>query len=119
MATKGRPLCLLCKQRPRAIAYHRANDTTQYRRLCEQCRAKGKKLPVPVPRWQTSGYKKKLVCDSCGFKAKYASQTVVCHVDGNLHNSELRNLKSICLNCVEVIKKSDLPWRPGDLSPDF
>ena len=41
------------------------------------------------------------------------------HVDGNLANSNLRNLKTICLNCAVDIKRADLPWRPGDLQPDF
>lgn len=113
-----RPICKACNQRPRAINVHRG-DKTYYLSRCTVCIAKGKRTKSPVPRWQASGYKKKLLCDQCGFKAKYASQTLVYHVDGSLHNSELRNLKTICLNCVEVVKKSDFPWRPGDLEPDF
>jgi hypothetical protein len=27
-------------------------------------------------------------------------------------------LKTICLNCVEEIRLSDFPWKPGDLEPD-
>lgn len=113
-----RPLCLLCNQRPRAIAYHKHDGTIQYRRLCEQCRAKGKKIPAPKARWETAGYKKKNVCDRCGFRAKFASQTVVYHVDGNLNNFTAKNLKTVCRNCVEEIKRSDLPWKLGDLEPD-
>jgi hypothetical protein len=60
-----------------------------------------------------------MICDVCGFKAHYISQTVVYHVDGNLHNSELRNLKTVCRNCVEVIKRDGLLWRSSDLSPDL
>jgi hypothetical protein len=44
---------------------------------------------------------------------------LVFHVDGNLNNSEQRNLKTVCLNCVELLKKSDVTWRPGDLEPDL
>jgi hypothetical protein len=40
-------------------------------------------------------------------------------VDGNQHNIGLRNLKTICLNCVEEIKRLDRPWVPGDLEPDI
>jgi hypothetical protein len=44
---------------------------------------------------------------------------VVYHVDGNQHNTSLRNLKTVCLNCVEEIKRLDRPWVPGDLEPDY
>jgi hypothetical protein len=44
---------------------------------------------------------------------------LVYHIDGNLNNSGLRNLKTICLNCVEEVKRADLPWKPGDLTPDL
>ena len=115
-----RPLCKACNQRPRAIGCYRG-DKIYYLSMCTHCRAKGRKASTPKPRWQSSGYKKKLICDSCGFRAKYASQTLVYHVDGNLNNSELRNLKTICLNCVEIVKRSDPLWRRGDLGlePDF
>jgi hypothetical protein len=43
----------------------------------------------------------------------------VYHVDGDLNNSSLRNLKTICQNCAVEIKKSDQTWRPGDLEPDL
>jgi hypothetical protein len=39
-------------------------------------------------------------------------------VDGNLNNSSMTNLKTICQNCVVDVKKSDLPWTHGDLEPD-
>jgi hypothetical protein len=42
----------------------------------------------------------------------------VYHMDGNLNNSELRNLKSVCLNCSIEVTRSDLPWRRGDLEED-
>jgi hypothetical protein len=57
-------------------------------------------------------------CDFCGFKARYSAQILVYHVDGDLNNVALKNLKSICKNCVEVVSRSDLPWRQGDLEPD-
>jgi hypothetical protein len=112
-----RPVCLSCNQRPRAIAYHR-KESTQYRRQCEYCIKRGKKIKAPVPRWQIAGYKKKPTCDKCGFKSKYTSQLLVYHVDGHLNNCSIRNLKTICLNCVQEIKRADLPWLPGDLEPD-
>jgi hypothetical protein len=44
---------------------------------------------------------------------------MVYHVDSNLNNNNLRNLKTVCQNCVIEIKRSDLPWAPGDLEPDL
>jgi hypothetical protein len=43
---------------------------------------------------------------------------MVFHLDGNLNNCDVRNLKTICLNCAVEITKLDLPWRPGDITPD-
>lgn len=59
-----------------------------------------------------------MTCDACGFKAKYASQIFVYYTDGNLNNTNVKNLKSVCRNCEVVLAKSDLPWRRGDLEPD-
>jgi hypothetical protein len=44
---------------------------------------------------------------------------LVYHADGNQHNTNPRNLKTICLNCVEEIKRMDRPWVPGELEPDL
>ena len=112
-----RPQCLACNQRPRAVAYH-CQGHIQYRRLCEHCIKRSKRVRPPVPRWQTAGYKKKSTCDRCGFKNKYSSQLVVHHVDGDLNNCSARNLKTVCQNCMIEIRWADLPWRAGDLEPD-
>ena len=112
-----RPMCMHCNQRPRAIAYH-LETRTQYRRMCEHCIRRGRKIKPPDPRWKLSGYKKKATCDRCGFRAKYSAQLVVYHIDGNLNNTNLRNLKTVCQNCVIEIPKLDLPWQVGDLEPD-
>ena len=113
-----RPICTACNQRLLAINYYK-DDVPHYRTRCGVCIRKGRKIKVPKPRWESAGYKKKATCDRCGFKAKYSAQVLVYHIDGNLNNTAVRNLKTVCLNCVVDIKKSDLPWRPGDLTPDF
>jgi hypothetical protein len=112
-----RPICQACNQRPRAVAYHR-EEKIQYRRLCEYCIKRKRRIPAPVARWKSSGYKKKSTCDQCGFRSKYSAQLWVYHVDGNLNNNNVRNLKTVCLNCTVEITKADLIWRPGDLEPD-
>ena len=112
-----RPLCKICGKNPAAInGYH--NEKIYYRSRCNSCIRKGKRLKPPVPRWQSTGYKKKPACDRCGFKARHSSQLLVYHVNGDLNDCDLRNLKTICLNCAELLKRQDLPWRRGDLEPD-
>jgi hypothetical protein len=113
-----RPVCPACNQRFRAVNYTK-DSVTHYRSRCESCIKRGRRIKVPEPRWKASGYKKKATCDKCGFKGKHSAQLLVYHVDGNLNNSNLRNLKTICLNCVEEVKRADLPWRAGDLTPDL
>lgn len=90
----------------------------RYRSRCETCQRKSRGLKPREPRWQTAGYKKKLVCDRCGFRARYSAQILVCHVDGNLNNVDVKNLRCVCKNCEIVVAKSDATWRPGDLEPD-
>ena len=112
-----RPVCPACNQRFCAINCYR-DDKVYYRSKCEYCIKRNRQIKVPDPRWKASGYKKKTTCDRCGFRSKYAAQLMVYHVDGNLNNTGLRNLKTICLNCVEEVRRADLPWRPGDLKED-
>ena len=113
-----RPLCQACRQRLCAVNYYSARGA-HYRSRCGYCIAKNRGIKPQQPRWQSAGYKKKPACDRCGFRSKYSSQLLVYHVDGNLHNTSLRNLKTVCLNCVEEVKRLDRPWSPGDLEPDL
>jgi hypothetical protein len=111
-------MCTACNQRLVAVNYRR-DDVTHYRTRCDHCIRRNKKIRPPEALWKKSGYKKKPTCDRCGFRAKYAMQLMVYHVDSNLNNSSLRNLKTVCQNCAVEIKKVDLTWAPGDLEPDF
>jgi hypothetical protein len=55
----------------------------------------------------------------CGFKSLYPSQMTVFHIDGDLTNVVFSNLRTICLNCVEVVKRKEVTWRRGDLTVDY
>lgn len=112
-----RPMCRICSTRPAAINCHK-HGRTYYRLKCDHCARAEKKKKPPKPKWQTAGYQKKSHCDRCGFTAQHHSQLGVYHVDGNLNNTELRNLKTICHNCMAIVTRLDLPWRAGDLEPD-
>ena len=113
-----RPVCAECHLQPAAVNYRR-QDKVYYRRLCDTCITKKKKIRPPVPGWVRSGYKKKGACDRCGFRAKYKEQLGVYHVDGNRHNSTASNLKTVCLNCAVEIGKLKAGWAPADLIPDY
>ena len=112
-----RPVCKVCNQRYAAVNYRKEN-ITHYRSKCDSCARKHRKIKPAIPKWKTAGYSKKLVCDRCSFRARYSAQTLVYHLDGNLKNCNLNNLKSVCLNCSIEVIKLDLPWQVGDLSED-
>jgi hypothetical protein len=114
-----RPLCAICGSYLAAINYVK-NDQYHYRKSCEACMRKGKKLKPKPPAWFKTGYRKKNVCEKCGYRAKYPEkQITVFHIDGNLRNNLNVNLKSICLNCRVEIAQSRLPWRESPITPDF
>ncbi len=115
----NRPICQVCKQKPCGINYIKEHKK-YYRSKCDSCIRKAKKIDVLKPRWAIKGYKKKLICDKCKFRAKWAKQILVYYIDGNLNNTNLSNLKSICLNCSVAIEKEDLTWvKDLDIKPDF
>jgi hypothetical protein len=113
-----RPTCTACNQRFCAVNYYK-DGYVHYRSRCEYCIKRSRRQKTPRPRWELNGYKKKPACDRCGFRAKYSAQLRVYYVDGNMNNNIARNLKTICQNCVEEVKRSNLPWRAGDLEPDL
>jgi hypothetical protein len=112
-----RPICKECNKNFCAVNYIR-NEKTYYRSICDECGRKKQKKKPHKPTWQKAGYKKKATCDLCGFKSVLPSQITVFHIDGKLENTQLSNLRSICLNCVEVVKKKEVNWRRGDLEVD-
>jgi len=110
-----RPLCE-CKLRPAAINYKKAGKT-YYRKKCETCLRNGTKHGVP--KWHQRGYAKKDYCEKCNYKSKHQEQFNVYHVDGNLENCSVMNLKTICANCQRIMQKQGVRWKQGDLLPDF
>jgi hypothetical protein len=113
-----RPICPKCNKNHCAINYHR-NGITYYRSICDECGRKNKNLKPRKKLWSKSSYKKKATCDLCGFRSILQTQITVFHIDGNLENVSTSNLRSICLNCVEVVKKKEVNWKRGDLTVDY
>lgn len=113
-----RPICKQCNQNPRAVNYVK-NHVTHYRSICDECGKKKTKTKPKQSLWQKAGYKKKAKCDICGFQSIYPTQITVFFIDGNLKNTNFSNLRSICLNCVEVVKRKEVTWKRGDLEVDY
>jgi hypothetical protein len=110
-----RPLCKTCRRKPCGINYYK-NSNPFYRSQCDSCSrgARPKK-----PRWSQLGYKKKNFCEKCGFKSRHQEQFDVYHIDGDLDNSRVTNLKTVCANCQRILQKEGVQWRQGDLVADF
>lgn len=114
----SRSICPTCNQNLVAINRY-VNDKLYYRKQCDSCLRKGKKLKT-VPAWVKAGYRKKAVCEKCGYRAKFPEkQMSVYYVDGNLKNNIVFNLKTVCLNCRVEIAHSKLPWKESPITPDF
>jgi len=58
-------------------------------------------------------------CDKCGFRSPHKEVFRVFHVDGNLENCRISNLKTVCANCSQVLSKEGITWRQGDLIADY
>ncbi len=110
-----RPLCK-CGHRPAAINY-RKGKKIYYRSLCEICLKHGKHHGIP--RWYRAGYRKKNQCDKCGLKSPHSEIFSVYHVDEDLDNCKISNLKTVCANCQRVLAKEGIKWKQGDLVADF
>ena len=110
-----RALCKTCSVRPVAINY-RKGDRIFYRSQCDHCNRNRK---PGKPLWYQSGYRMKLKCDRCGFESKFREQFNVFFIDGNPSNCRHSNLKTVCANCQRILHVLKLPWRQGDLTPDF
>jgi hypothetical protein len=110
-----RELCKICQQRPVAVNYHK-NGKPFYRSKCDHCSRNRKD---GTPSWVRAGYKKKSTCDKCGFSSKHPEQFNIFYVDGDPSNCRYSNLKTVCVNCQRILHKLKLPWKQGDLTPDF
>lgn len=110
-----RKICKNCGQREVAINYYK-NGKAYYRSICDHC---GKKRNLSFFPWERAGYKKKNICDRCGFHSNHQEQFNVFHIDGDLLNCRHLNLKTICANCQRILNKEKIIWRRGDLVPDF
>lgn len=110
--------CETCKKRPAMVNYT-LNERVYYRKTCYRC-AKAAKLAAENGKTllKRSGYKKKLVCDRCGFKARLPEQIDVYYRDGDRQNVSPANLRSHCANCMAELKVNPAAGK-NDLLADF
>lgn len=98
--------CESCKEHPVTVNYVR-NGRTYYRKVCYYCIKKKKQnKDQAIQLLKKSGYKKKTVCDRCGFKSKTLDQIKIHFRDQNPYNVSLTNLRSYCVNCIIEINNN-------------
>jgi len=115
---QDRPICEKCSLKPAAINYKKG-EKTYYRKICDSCSRKvKKKTKIEKPRWETAGYKKSKLCEQCGFNPSFHEQLTVHFVDGNLNNTDWRNLRTVCLNCQTELKILGIGWKQSSLVAD-
>ena len=113
-----RPLCSKCKLRPSAFNYKRKGKI-YYRSKCDQCIKESLGMKTGFKSsWEKAGYRKKSICEKCGFKSKHPAQMDVYHIDGNLKNASWNNLKTICANCGRIKAVEEIGWKQGSLIAD-
>ena len=112
-----RPVCYNCNSNPAAINYVR-NTKKYYRKLCDSCSRKARKLrDVYERRASAAGYKKSNSCEQCSFKPVLPGQLTIFRIDGNMNNVKRENLKTVCLNCNYELSING--WQHGDLLEDL
>ena len=112
-----RPLCSQCQGNPAAVNY-KLGDKTYYRKICASCARKGRRVKQ-MPGWTKTGYKKKLVCERCNFKAKTTNQMFVFYIDGNLKNNNWVNLRSVCANCRIELNSAKTTWKESTIIANY
>lgn len=113
---ENRPLCIECRIKPAGINYWK-NGKAYFRKKCDSCiRQPSHERSKP---WERAGYKLKDQCEKCGYKSNHAEQFNVFHIDGDLTNCKIKNLKTVCANCQRILHKENIRWKQGDLIPDM
>lgn len=91
--THERGVCILCMKN-----LQKRTSRGYFQSLCSSC--DNKRFGIKQKKKVRPYRKYKLpACELCGFKAVDACQLDVHHLDGNHHNNDPNNLKTLCSNC--------------------
>lgn len=101
-ATDVRGLCVLCgknlqKKTTKGTYYSLCSPCNKRLYAVESTKRYSKRVKENIkPKY---GRYKKLSCEECDFVAKDRCQLDVHHIDGNHHNNDPNNLRTLCANC--------------------
>lgn len=113
-----KPKCIKCKTNSCLVNYKRKGKT-YYRKFCFQCSSeKNKRKELEKSLLEKSGYKKKNICDRCGFNCRHPSQMRIVYLDGDKLNVSRSNLRTHCANCIIELANNPLS-KKNDLVPDY
>lgn len=96
---KPRPFCAQCKN---ALAKPNGISKQGFKKWHKYCTSCARILYDPrFKHFQN----KKMVCESCNFKAKDKCQLDLIYVDGNKKNKKPNNIRTLCANCSRLHRK--------------
>lgn len=115
---KARPLCQKCKVVYCAVNYKK-NNKTYYRKLCEKCYRAKREKDYTAPQWRRQSLKKKNCCERCGFTSEVSAIFTMYFRDGNLRNTAVNNIHTVCANCQIWLTAKGKLWENAVLISDF
>lgn len=88
----NRPKCKICGKDCTSKGRSK-NGIPQWKVYCSTCDQQIKRSGYAY------GQHKKSFCEYCNFVAIDPCQLDIDHIDGNRHNNEITNLRTLCANC--------------------
>jgi hypothetical protein len=97
----SRPICKQCNTNLCKTNGVSKKGNLKYKKYCSTCEKKVYNQTLGKNHTRKLGYKlhKKDRCENCGFVPIHSCQLDVDHIDGNKHNDDISNLRTLCANC--------------------